>query len=244
MKNKEKTIKIRKNTIQDWVEAILWAFVVAMVIRNYTFQNFKIPTSSMESTLLIGDYLVANKMKYFFTEPKREDIVTFRYPADPIEPEPREQFIKLIPPVYWNKDKNFFTWYEKKNVVKRVIGMPGDTVEIKDKEVYINGQLFDKEYEQYLDYRIIPREYSHIQWTPDLAKEQKNEVIGSRDNFGPVVVPKGKYFVMGDNRDLSADSRYWGFLDRKDITGTPLLIFFSKSEEGENRWDRSFRIIK
>jgi signal peptidase I len=237
-------VKIKKNALQDWVEAILWAFVVAMIIRNYTFQNFKIPSSSMESTLLIGDYLVANKMKYYFNEPKREEIVTFRYPADPIEPEPRERFIKLVAPIYWDKEKNFFTWYEKKNIVKRVIGMPGEKVEIKDKKVYINDQLFQKNYEQYVDYNVIPREYSHIQWDKTLADTiETYRVTGSRDNFGPVWVPKGKYFVMGDNRDQSADSRYWGFLDRKDITGTPYLIFFSKSEDGEIRWDRSFKLI-
>ncbi|HOD53737.1 MAG TPA: signal peptidase I [Candidatus Cloacimonadota bacterium] len=244
MKNENKIVKIRKNSIQDWVEAILWAFVVAMIIRNYTFQNFKIPSSSMESTLLIGDYLVANKMKYFFTDPKREDIVTFRYPADPLEPEPREQFVKILPPVYWDKEKHFLTWYEKKNVVKRVIGMPGDTVEVRDKDIYINGELFKKNYEQYMDYRVIPRDYAHIQWDPIMSKDQKGIVMGSRDNFGPIVVPQGKYFVLGDNRDLSADSRYWGFLDRKDITGTPLLIFFSRSEDGETRWNRSFKLIK
>ncbi len=230
-------VKMKKGTIQDWVEAILWAFVVAMIIRNYTFQNFKIPSSSMESTLLIGDYLVANKMKYTFNEPKRDDIVTFRYPVDPIEPEPREQFIKLVPPVYWDKQKHFLTWYEKKNIVKRVIGMPGDTVEVVDKKVILNGKEYPCPYAQYLDYRVIPKEYAHIAW--------KDVSMGSRDNFGPVVVPQGQYFVLGDNRDLSYDSRFWGFLDRKDITGTPLLIFFSKSEDtGEIRWNRCFKLIK
>ncbi|HOQ80654.1 MAG TPA: signal peptidase I [Candidatus Cloacimonadota bacterium] len=244
MKNKQQTLKIKKNGFQDWTESIIWAFVFAMIIRNYTFQNFKIPSSSMESTLLIGDYLVANKMKYFFTDPKREEIVTFRYPADPLEPEPRERFIKILPPIYWDKEKGFLTWYEKKNVVKRVIGLPGDKVELRDKDVYVNDELFKKDYEQYLDYRVIPRDYTHIQWDSAMSKEQERIVMGSRDNFGPIVVPEGKYFVLGDNRDYSADSRYWGFLDRKDITGTPLLIFFSRSEDGQNRWERSFNLIK
>ncbi|MCB5249722.1 MAG: signal peptidase I [Candidatus Cloacimonetes bacterium] len=244
MKQKQNVIKIKKNSLQDWVESILWAFVFAMIIRNYTFQNFKIPSSSMESTLLIGDYLVANKIKYFFKDPERDDIVTFRYPADPLEPEPRERYIKILAPVYWDKEKNFLTWYEKKNVVKRVIGLPGDVVEVKDKDVYINGELFKKDYEQYLDNRTIPREYSHIQWNSKLSQGQKEIIMGSRDNIGPIVVPEGKYFVLGDNRDYSADSRYWGLLDREDITGTPLIIFFSRSDDGENRWERSFKLIK
>lgn len=231
---------MKKNSIQDWVEAILFAFVVAMVIRNYTFQNFKIPSSSMESTLLIGDYLVANKLKYFFEDPKREDIVTFRYPADPIEPEPRDNFVKLLPPIYWNKTTHFFTYYAKKNVVKRVIGMPGDTVEVRDKQVYINHKPFIRKYAQFIDPNTYPRyeenEYS-IRWA-------NGQFMGSRDNFGPVIVPKDCYFAMGDNRDVSADSRYWGFLERKDITGTPMIIFFSVSEDGEKRWDRVFKLVK
>ncbi|MCK9329724.1 MAG: signal peptidase I [Candidatus Cloacimonetes bacterium] len=223
MSNKQKKIKFKKNWVQDWVEAALWAFVVAMIIRNYTFQNFKIPSSSMESTLLIGDYLVANKMKYFFNEPKRGEIVTFRNPDDPIEPEPRDKFIKLISPIYWDKDKSFFTYYTKKDVVKRVIGMPGDTLFVRNKNVYINGKLFRTGHEQYIDL---------------------NRTFPKRDNFGPVIVPDNKYFVMGDNRDNSLDSRFWGFLDKKDITGTPALIFFSKSERGDIRWNRSFTLIK
>lgn len=236
MSKKNKTIKIKKNVIQDWTEAILWAFVVAMIIRNYTFQNFKIPSSSMESTLLVGDYLVANKMKYFIMEPKQGEIVTFRNPDDPAEPEPRARFVKILPPIYWDKEKNFLTYYTKKDVVKRVIGMPGDSVYIHNKHVYINGSLYRTGKEQYIDYRIIPREITmcYLDGRP----------VGSRDNYGPVVVPEGKYFVLGDNRDNSLDSRYWGFLDRKDITGTPALIFFSKSETGKIRWNRSFTLIK
>lgn len=236
MAKKEKVIKFKKNPVQDWIDAILWAFVVAMIIRNYTFQNFKIPSSSMESTLLVGDYLVANKMKYFFTEPKRGEIVTFRNPDDPLEPEPRNRFVKIIPPIYWSKDNNFFTWYEKKNVVKRVIGMPGDTITVKNKHIYINGNIFTTGNEQYLDYRVFPKEIIQCVW---------NDIpMGSRDNIGPVIVPENNYFVLGDNRDLSLDSRFWGFLNRKDITGTPAMIFFSRSDSGEIRLERSFTFIK
>ena len=230
MSNKEKIVKFRKNVYQDWGEAILWAFVVAMIIRNYTFQNFKIPTSSMEQTLLVGDYLVANKMKYLFKDPQREDIVTFRNPDDPMEPHPRDRFVKILAPIYWSKDKNGFVWYEKKNVVKRVIGMPGDTVEIRNKRVYVNGEIYLKGYEQFLD--------------RNNTYPQNHFLYRSRDNMDPIVIPEGHYFVLGDNRDLSHDSRVWGFLDRKDITGAPAMIFFSKSEGGGVRWERSFTFVK
>ncbi len=257
---KTRVIKRKKPWLQDWIEAILFAFVVAMIIRNYTFQNFKIPSSSMESTLLIGDYLVANKVKYFFTDPKQEEIITFRYPADPIEPEPREDFIKILPPIYWNKEEFasgdpshltlfHLTYYSKKNVVKRVIGMPGDVVELRDKVVYINGKVFQHTYEQYIDPQkmvledIVPdiRDY----WTDNKdGWATPDHFMMNRDWFGPVKVPAGKYFVMGDNRDVSADSRYWGFLDRKDITGTPAVIFWSRDQlSGEYRWDRVFRLV-
>ncbi len=231
-----KKITRKKHIVQDYLEAILFAFVVAMVIRNYTFQNFKIPSSSMESTLLIGDFLAASKFVYFFTDPKREDIVTFRYPADPEFPQPADNYVALVPPVYWNKSAWRPAYYAKKNVVKRVIGMPGDKIEIKDKKVYINDQLFKRDYAQFKDrYRNIPRAAGRIYW----GKTHQ----GSRDNFGPITVPDGKYFVLGDNRDNSLDSRFWGFLDRQDITGTPSIIFWSAGD-GEIRWDRIFRIIK
>ncbi|MDD3051389.1 MAG: signal peptidase I [Candidatus Cloacimonetes bacterium] len=239
---KVKKIVRKKHWIQDNFEALLFAFVVAMIIRNYTFQNFKIPSSSMESTLLIGDYLVANKVKYYFTDPKRDDIVTFQYPVDTVEPEPRERFVRLIKPIYWSKDKKFFKYHSKRNVVKRVVGMPGDKVEVRNKVVYINDEEYKTGFEQYIDRRYIPREYD------GLIVEGKSfwrENMGSRDNFGPVVVPQGKYFVLGDNRDVSADSRFWGFLDRKDITGSPALIFFSIDEVYKQiRWDRFMKLVK
>jgi len=244
MTAKVKAKRFKKNFFQDWIDAILWAFVVAMIIRNYTFQNFKIPSASMESTLLIGDYLVANKMKYYFTEPKQGDIVTFRNPDDPLEPQPRDRYIKLIAPIYWSKDNFFFTWHEKKNIVKRVIGMPGDTLEVINKAVYINGEVYKHGPEQYVDRKVYPREYSHCKWDFTTDSGQSIAVIGSRDNIGPVTVPENHYFVMGDNRDMSLDSRFWGFLPREDITGTPAIIFFSKEEGGKVRSKRSFQVIR
>lgn len=274
-----KKFRKRKPFVQDWIEAILFAFVVAMIIRNYTFQNFMIPTPSMEKTLMVGDYLVANKLKYYFTEPKREDIVTFRYPkieeGTPEHKDSKDNFIKLFHPIYLNKADSFnkfpltflhLTYYARKNVVKRVIGVPGDTIEVKNKLVYINGELFERGYECYgvaepsppaspyiiHDHRLSPLNIDHVtlsEWYKDYKIGDRT--LHNRDWFGPVVVPPGKYFVMGDNRDVSEDSRYWGFLDRKDITGTPWLIFWSKGidynklyDKPHIRWQRIFRLAK
>jgi signal peptidase I len=253
-KKKEKPIKRRKGTVQDYLEAILFAFVVALLIRNYTFQNFKIPSSSMEQTMLIGDYLIGNKLKYFFTEPEREDIVIFYYPADPEHPQPEEDFFRLTGPVYWDKENWKFKWYSKKNIVKRVIGMPGETIEIINKEVFIDGKLYEHPNVQHIDSRIHPRSAGGCTWNDGIT-------YGSRDNFGPVTVPEGHYFVMGDNRDVSGDSRYWGFLPREFITGTPAVITFSYGEPpitdmrdyffkqqgkldrpSSFRWERTFKI--
>lgn len=280
----------KKPWLQDWIEAILFAFVVAMIIRNYTFQNFMIPSPSMEKTLLTGDYLVANKIKYYFNDPKREEIVTFRYPkieeGTPEHPGSADNFIKVFHPLYINKSVFFgkfpltffhITYYARKNVVKRVIGMPGDIIEVRDKIVYINGERFERGYECYdipqpsppsSPVRIFPHRYapgqddgiiSHNGWYEDYivppdtteAGNSSGRKLFNRDWFGPIRVPEGKYFVMGDNRDVSEDSRYWGFLERSDITGTPWLIFFSWGIEynklydtPHTRWNRIFRIAR
>jgi len=254
-KKKEKKPKRKKNIFQDYLEAILFAFVVAMLIRNYTIQNFKIPSSSMEKTLLIGDYLIGNKLKYFFTDPKQGDIVIFYYPADPEEPEPREDFAKILGPIYIDKTTWLPKWHQKKNVVKRVIGMPGDVIEVKNKLAFVNGEEYKYGTEQYIDSRNISRSKGRIYWD--------NEFMGSRDNFGPVTVPENQYFVMGDNRDVSGDSRFWGFLPREDIAGTPAIVTFSVGEKpldhyndyvmkhqmqlkGKSsvRWERTLKLIK
>ncbi len=232
---KQKKVKRKKNIIQEYVEAILFALVVAMLIRNYTIQNFKIPSSSMEKTLLIGDFLIGNKLKYFFAEPERGDIVIFFYPADSSEPEPRENFERIIGPVYLDKSTWLPIWHQRKNIVKRVIGMPGDKIEIIDKKVYVNDKIHKIPTEQYIDKRrglgsgkpgVFPKKSGRIYW--------EDKFMGSRDNFGPVRVPKNQYFVMGDNRDVSGDSRYWGFLPRENITGTPGLIHLSYGEKPSN----------
>ncbi|NQT65140.1 MAG: signal peptidase I, partial [FCB group bacterium] len=168
-------------------------------------------------------------------------------------PQPRENFAKILGPIYLNKTNWLPKWHQKKNVVKRVIGMPGDVVEVKNKLTYINGEEYKYGSEQFID--PAGEGDQRIYWG--------NKFMGSRDNFGPVTVPENQYFVMGDNRDVSGDSRYWGFLPREDIAGTPAIITFSVGEKpietfsnfrlklqgllkGKSsvRWKRTLRLIK
>lgn len=174
---------------REYVEAIAVAVLLALVIRTFAFQAFRIPSGSMEDTLLVGDYLFVSKFLYGaeipFTggarlpairDPERGDIIVFRYPEDPSE-----------------------------DFIKRCVGIPGDTVEVRDKVLYINGEPQNEPYVKHTDRRVIP----------------------GRDDYGPVVIPEGQYFMMGDNRDNSRDSRAWGFLDHSLIRGKALFIYFS-----------------
>lgn len=230
-----------KPPVQDTVEALLFAFVVAMIVRNYTFQNFKIPSASMETTLLTGDYLVADKLAYMFSEPERGDIVTFLYPADPVRPDP-DRYSEIYHPLYWDWEDDMIYYHAQKDVVKRVIGVPGDTLQIVNGQVFIDGESLDEPYIQRIDPVgfMINRGAGlpPITWNPEEYPgcdinfgDFSGQRWSNRDNFGPVVVPHESYFMMGDNRDVSADSRYWGFLDQKLITGTPALVFFSIGEK-------------
>ncbi|MCZ6632978.1 MAG: signal peptidase I [bacterium] len=179
----------------EYIKAILFAVGLALVIRTFVVQAFRIPSGSMEDTLLVGDFLLANKFVYgakipfaeirlpALSKPKSGDIVIFQYPLDP--------------------DRDF---------IKRVVATAGDTVEIRDKILYVNSQrAIDPPRSKYLDPRIL---------SPHTSS-------GHRDHFGPEKVPEGHYFVMGDNRDNSEDSRYWGFLDHKWIRAQAFILYWS-----------------
>ncbi|MEN3046889.1 MAG: signal peptidase I [Candidatus Hydrothermales bacterium] len=224
-----------KKHIEEWV----WAFIVVFfVIRPFFLQAYRIPSGSMEDTLLPGDFLFVFKpifgfelpytqIKFFqFIEPNRGDIVVFRYPVDP-----------------------------SKDFVKRVIGLAGDTVMIRDKRVYINGKLLIEEYAIHKDERIISSPYNmeNKAFAEYFQKEWENRAflndINIRDNFGPVVVPQNSYFVLGDNRDFSSDSRFFGPVPKKLLKGIPLLIYFSWDGSvpfynlaKSIRWDRIFQL--
>jgi signal peptidase I len=182
----------KTSVVLEYVESGLIAVLLALVIRTFLVQAFKIPSGSMESTLLVDDHLLVNKFLYGtripftdkdflrFRDPRHGDIIVFRYPQNP-----------------------------RRDFIKRCIGVPGDTIEVKDKELYVNGQLQVEPYVLHRDLAVYPR------------------ASGSpRDNFGPVTVPADSYFMMGDNRDFSADSRFWGFLPRKLIKGKAWVIYW------------------
>mgnify|MGYP000566115684 CR=1 FL=1 len=209
--------------ILDWVDTIWSAVLLASVIMYFIIQAFKIPSGSMRMTLLEGDHLFVNKFIYGFRIPftdgkkilplrkvRRKDIVIFSCPPQALSPEERERGVK-------------------KDFVKRAIGLPGDIVEIKNKKVYINNLPFDDE--PYINFEI-----DYIQPKINLFNSQeeyqKSWELGRfvnlpvRDNFGPVKVPEKHYFVLGDNRDKSFDSRFWGPLHEKYLKGQALIIYW------------------
>ena len=200
----------KKSAVRENIEAILIAFLIAIVIRTFAVQAFKIPSGSMLSTLLIGDHILVNKIVLGtpvdipFTninlfrmpgirKPERGDIVVFKYPEDP-----------------------------KRDFIKRVIAVGGDVIEARDKKVFVNGRMLNEPYVQHVDESVKPR------------------MFDKRDNFGPVTVPEGKVFVMGDNRDQSYDSRFWGFVDETQIKGKAMIIYWSW--DGDKTWVRFTRI--
>jgi signal peptidase I len=198
-----------KSRIIEYLEAIIIAILIAFFIRTFVVQAFKIPSGSMKPTLLIGDHLLVNKFIYgvkipfvrktlvSISEPKRGDVVVFIYPED-----------------------------HSKDFIKRVIGISGDTIEIRNKKIFLNGLPYNDAHGVYVDDFIIPGS------------------IQPRDNFGPFTVPKDALFTMGDNRDQSYDSRFWGVVDKKDVLGKAMIIYWSWDKEVHNvRWSRIFSLL-
>jgi signal peptidase I len=195
MRETELVVK-KKSIVREYAESIIIALLLALVIRTYLVQAFKIPSGSMEDTLVIGDHLLVSKFIYGtripFTDsqiikvrdPRQGDVIVFEYPEDP-----------------------------SKDFIKRVIGTPGDVVEGRDKKVYVNGKLYQNPHEVHKEKETIPRE------------------MNPRDSFGPVTVPANSYFVMGDNRDRSYDSRFWGFVTRDKIKGLAFIKYWSWDSE-------------
>ena len=199
----------KKSTVREYAEAIGLAILLALFIRAFVVQAFKIPSGSMLPTLQIGDHILVLKFIYGvrmpFTnkvlipvgEPERGDVIVFIYPVDPT-----------------------------KDFIKRVVAVGGDTVEVRNKVLYVNGQRAPDEHAQYDDPALYPLR------------------VKPRDDFGPVTVPEHKFFVMGDNRDHSYDSRFWGFVDMAAIKGKALLIYMSwDSQNWQIRWDRLGMVV-
>jgi signal peptidase I len=226
----------KKSVAREYLESIVVAVILALFIRTFVVQAFKIPTGSMETNLLIGDHLLVNKMVYSASWGHWEDVllgkrpiqrghvIVFKYPDDP-----------------------------SRDFIKRVIGLPGETVEIRDKTVYIDG-------------KPLTEGYTHFQ-EPPLRRDDPEYGLrseGIRDNWGPRQVPAGELFVMGDNRDNSRDSRFWGFLPEDQVKGRALLVYWSyeatreeyhrtgivdwlrdtASAFGKTRWNRFFHLIR
>jgi signal peptidase I len=206
----------RKSTAREYFESICVAVILALFVRTFVVQAFKIPTGSMENNLLIGDHLLVNKFVFAPTLSRAEDtllpidpiqrgdILVFKYPEDP-----------------------------ERDFIKRVIGLPGETIEVKDKKVYVNGNALEEPYVHFL-FPFDPN-------SPDAGEGS----FDLRRAYGPVTVPDAHFFMMGDNRDNSQDSRYWGFLPRDYVKGKALFVYFSFGEGesgvpllGNVRWSR------
>ena len=199
----------KKHIVREYAESIIIAIILALIIRTFLVQAFKIPSGSMEDTLAIGDHILVNKFLYGskipFTDkrilkirdPRRGDVIVFEYPEDP-----------------------------SKDFIKRVIGTPGDVIEEKNKQVYVNGQPYVNPHEVHKENDLISREQN------------------PRDNFGPVKVPADSYFVMGDNRDRSYDSRFWGFVKNPKIKGLAFIKYWSwDSPRFRVRWGSIGKLI-
>ena len=194
----------KKSTIREYAEAIIIALILALFIRTFVVQAFKIPSGSMIPTLLIGDHILVNKFSYGIKNPlsgsvwvplgspENGDVVVFKFPENPSQ-----------------------------DFIKRVVGIAGDRIEIKNKKLFVNGKPFHVENAVHLD----PKTFTGP--TPP------------RDNYGPVTVPPESLFVMGDNRDNSHDSRFWGFVDLKAVKGKAFMLYWSWNKEKFSvRWRR------
>ena len=233
-KDKKEKRKREMSVFREYFELIAETAVFVFFVMTFVVQAFQIPTGSMEPTLLVGDFLLVNKLAYTNTSTwlektilprkkiERNDIVVFKYPNE-----------------------------LSKDYVKRIIALEGEKIEIKDKQVYINDVPIPDEHKVHNDSQVF-------------TKNEYYQYDDIRDNYGPVVVPSGHFFVMGDNRDNSMDSRYWRFLPIENIKGRPWVIYFSykadqdawqKTSFGERvkkfvsfipkaRWSRILRIIK
>jgi len=192
----------RKSTVREYFESIVIAVILALFIRTFVVQAFKIPTGSMEPNLLVGDHLLVNKFIFAPTVsalerlllPMRDigrgDIIVFKFPEEP-----------------------------ERDFIKRVIGLPGDALELRQRQVLVNGAP-------------IAEPYAHYLFPVSEGEDQTHDV---RARYGPVTVPEGHYFMMGDNRDNSQDSRYWGFLPAHYVKGRALTIYWSfESQPGDN----------
>jgi signal peptidase I len=213
----------------EWIKSGIIGFMIFLVVRTFLIQTFTIVSGSMEGTLLVGDFLVLNKSAYGATVPgvevklpgydmpQRGDIIVFRGHHEPID------------------------------LVKRLVGMPGDTLEMRNGVLYLNGQPQDEPYAHHTDPNGDGG-HPWMDWQASYLTERnpRQPYYPTRDNWGPVAVPEGRFFVLGDNRDESLDSRYWGFIQRPQIKGRAVALYFSYNNRPDGgvpvlsrvRWNR------
>jgi signal peptidase I len=196
----------QKSLLREYVEAIVYALLLTVALRAFVLQAFRIPSESMLDTLLVGDYLFVNKLDYGakipftetrlpgFRKPQRGDVIVFQYPEDP-----------------------------RRDYIKRCVALGGQTIEVKDKALYVDGQK-----------QIEP-------WVKHIDPSTHPASADPRDNFGPYQVPPGHLFMMGDNRDNSNDSRFWGPVNMSLVKGHAMFLYWSW--DGERRWPRFHRIL-
>ncbi len=195
LSRKKETIHLPKTTRRvflDWLEAIAITFVIAFgIVRPFVFELYKVPTGSMETTINVGDRIFVDKMSYLWSSVERGDIAVFKFGIVPSQ-----------------------------NYVKRIVGIPGDTIAVKDKVLYING---------------VPQQEDYI-----TISTFGTSFTSYRDNMPEFTIPENKYFAMGDNRENSFDSRYWGFVDADSIKGKARFVIWSKVPNGGIKFNRIF----
>jgi signal peptidase I len=233
-----------RSLVSNWAPVI----VGVLVIRTALAEAFMVPTGSMLNTIQVGDFLLVNKFVYGlkvpFTEktlvpvasPKPGDIVVFRAPLDPDVPDNCSRiFPAWLPllPVFWDNNAHFFRWYTPLNLVKRCVAVAGDTVEYRDKQLYVNGRRKVEPYVIHTDEHTFPGFEASQDSLQEMWQERAFYRTGFsayvRDFFGPVVVPKGCIMAMGDNRDSSEDARFFGPLELRHVRGRPMVRYFSSS---------------
>lgn len=228
--------RVRMSGVWHLTRSVALVAVCLFLVRAFLVEAFKIPTSSMEGTLLAGDFLLVNKAAYgaeipglgvslpALAEPQRGDVIVFRPPHEP-----------------------------EIHYVKRLVGMPGDTLWMARKSLWVNGLRIAEPYAAYLD-PYGDAVHPSMSWQRRYLRDlnPKRRYRPSRDNWGPLVVPPESFFVLGDNRDNSEDSRYWGFVGRDAIEGQPWVVYYSSAAAGAGpaslfgdvRWSRIGGLIR
>lgn len=202
----------------EWIYPFVIAIICATLIRLFIVQPFKIPSTSMYPTLKVGDRIFVNKFLYGahipftgkytpkVTDPKRGDIIVFISVTDPVYPDPSEDYRRILGPVFFNVKNKALKWYTQRYLVKRLIGLPGDNIEIKDGKIFINGAILEE---------------------PSVLKTFNYFNAGDFGADGQVItVPQDSYFLLGDNSANSVDSRFWGVVPRTNIAGKVFLIWW------------------